>query len=65
MPITALQIFAGHSSIEVTARFYLKVKPEGTKATIAALSVMNSVQNANGDANMSGNSVVLDAANDA
>jgi len=57
VPITALQRIAGHSSIEVTARFYLKVKPEGHEATLAALSAMDSVWDANGDANESGNIV--------
>ena len=57
VPITALQRIAGHSSIEVTARFYLKVKPEGHEATLAALSAMDSVWNANADANESGNIV--------
>lgn len=57
VPITALQRIAGHSSIEVTARFYLKVKPELHEATLSALSAMDSVWNANGDANESGNIV--------
>jgi integrase len=59
VPITALQRIAGHSSIEVTARFYLKVQPEDHAATLAALSAMGSVWNANGDANESGNDVLL------
>ena len=50
VPITALQRIAGYSSIEVIARFYLKVKPELHEATLSALSAMDSVWNANGDA---------------
>jgi hypothetical protein len=42
----------------VTARFYLKVKPELHDATLAALSAMDSVWNANADTSMSGNSVI-------
>jgi integrase len=57
VPITSLQRISGHSSIEVTARFYMKVKPEGHEATLAALSAMDSVWNANGDANESRNFV--------
>lgn len=55
VPITELQRIAGHSSIEVTARFYLKVKPELHEATLSALSAMDSVWNANEYANMTGN----------
>lgn len=57
VPITALQRIAGHSSIEVTARFYLKVKPELHEATLSALSPMDSVWNANEHANMTENIV--------
>jgi integrase len=57
VPITALQRIAGHSSIEVTARFYLKVQPELHEATLNALSAMDSVNHANRNANRSGNSV--------
>ena len=60
VPITALQRIASHSSIEVTARFYLKVKPELHEATLTALSAMDSVWNANGDANEHGNIVPAD-----
>jgi integrase/recombinase XerD len=58
VPITALQRIAGHSSIEVTARFYLKVKPEAHKATLAALSLLDSGKDANADANMTRNAVM-------
>jgi len=57
VPIAALQRIAGHGSIEVTARFYLKVKPELHEATLTALSAMDSVWNANCDANERGNIV--------
>jgi len=65
VPIRALQRIAGHSSIEVTARFYLKVKPKDHAPTLAALSAMDSVWDANGDANESGNSVILEVTKDA
>ena len=57
VPVTSLQRIAGHSSIEVTARFYLKVKPKDHQATLAALSALDSGKSANGSANESGNSV--------
>ena len=41
VPITALQRIAGHGSIEVTARFCLKVQPELHEATLNALSAMD------------------------
>jgi integrase len=53
VPITSLQRIAGHSSIEVTARFYLKVKPKDHQATLAALSAMDLGKSANGSANES------------
>jgi hypothetical protein len=49
----------------VTARFYLKVKPKDHAPTLAALSAMDSVWDANGDANESGNSDILEVAKDA
>ena len=41
VPIASLQRIAGHSSIEVTAKHYLNVKPEDHAGTINALSLLD------------------------
>ena len=41
VPIASLQRIAGHSSIEVTAKHYLNVKPEGHDGTIKALILLD------------------------
>lgn len=41
VPIASLQRIAGHSSIEVTAKHYLTVKPEGHDGTIKALPLLD------------------------
>jgi integrase len=59
VPQTSLQRIAGHGDINVTAKYYLKVKPEAHKATLDALSSVDSEWNANADANTSENAVTL------
>ena len=41
VPIASLQRIAGHSSIEVTAKCYLNVKPEDHAGSINALSLLD------------------------
>ena len=41
MPMAALQRIAGHSSIKVTARYYLRVQADGHQGALQSLAEMD------------------------
>jgi hypothetical protein len=43
-PTASLQRIAGHSSIEITAKCYLNIKPEGHGGTISALALYDDME---------------------